>query len=113
MASVHELRAIIQARKAEHGVRKAPEVSFDEYCERRAASMYDAAVGAVGSVRKTARAAKCDPKTVRDRRADARGFYFKDALKLPRSGLYELADQIVRWADEQPPESERTGSDDL
>jgi hypothetical protein len=110
MADVRELRSKIRSFQEEHGPKKCEPLSWDEVCELRAASMYRAAVEAVGSVRKVAKLASCDPKTVRDRQADARGLYLKDALKLGRTGLYELADEIVKWADEQP-DSERTGSD--
>ncbi|NIP87724.1 MAG: hypothetical protein GWN84_13465, partial [Gammaproteobacteria bacterium] len=54
----------------------------------------------VGSIRKAARLSECDRKTIADRIAGARGIYLKDALKLGRDGLYELATQLTLMADE-------------
>lgn len=108
MTDPRHLRSVIAQRREEFGVRKCEPLSWDEVCESRAASIYRAAVEATGSVRKVAKRADCDPKTVRDRQAEARGLYFKDLLKMPRAGLYEAAAELVKWADEQP---EETGTD--
>lgn len=96
-----------------HGSNDSEEASLDDVCAIRAAKIYRAATEAVGGVRPAARLAKCDPKTVRDRRRCGRGLYFKDALKVGRVGLYALAQEIVDFANElpsEPPPSSRNGT---
>jgi hypothetical protein len=109
MPNVSDLRAKLAAYHRERGVRKCPESSFDQVCERRAIAMYSAAVNAAGSIRRAAALSECDRKTISDRIAGARGIYLKDALKLGRDGLYELATEITRMADEMPDSEAASG----
>jgi hypothetical protein len=106
---IRALRAQLQAFHAERDMHKCDAPSLDELCERRAAKIYTVAVQACGGVRATARQSECAPKTVRDRKNNARGLYLKDALKVGKSGLYALAEEIVHFADElqsdMPPSS--------
>jgi hypothetical protein len=85
--------------------------SREALCESRAAQMYGSAVDKSGGNRAAARLGEVDERTIRDRRSTARGIALKDALlTLDRDGLYELANLLCDYADEQGPRSDRTGT---
>lgn len=74
--------------------------------------MYGEGVDAAGGNRSAARLGECDERTIRDRRATARGIALRDVLmSLDREGIYRVAELLCDYADEQAPRSERTGSD--
>lgn len=102
MANPADLLQTIEAFRRERGLRSCGPASWDQVCEKRAASMYAAAVQAIDNISEVARRSECDRKTVRDRMADARGLYFKDAIKIGPVGLYELAAELIRFANEMP-----------
>lgn len=91
------------------GVRKTRVLTWAEHCEERARSAYESAVDTAGGRRACARAAEMDESTIRQKCDGAKAVHLRDVFKLPKAGAYQLAKELLDWADSLPAD-ERTGT---